>query len=57
MEYIATHERPVRTSICFCGKKQKFRHCHRDAFDKLKSIDDAAVRTHAYDIAKAAGLI
>ena len=27
-----------RTSICFCGSKQKYRHCHRDAIDQLKPI-------------------
>jgi hypothetical protein len=57
MYFIATHERPDRTSLCFCGKKAKFRHCHRNAFDKLKEIGDSIVRNHAYIIANAAGLL
>lgn len=56
MNFIATHERPSRTSFCFCGKKIKFRHCHRDAFDKLKSIGDIQLKKHSYQIANAAGL-
>jgi hypothetical protein len=57
MDYIASHERPLRTSLCFCGKNVKFRHCHRGAFDKLKGIGDNMVRNHAYNIAKAASLL
>lgn len=57
MEYIANHERPLRTSLCFCGERAKFRHCHRGAFDKLKDIGDNIVRSHAYHIAKAANLL
>lgn len=57
MQYIATHERPGRTSLCFCGKKTKFRHCHRGVFDKLKKIGDEVLQGHAYGIAKFAGLI
>ena len=56
MEYIATHDHPDRTSMCFCGEKLKFRHCHKAAFVKLKSIGDITLKTHAYDIAKAAGI-
>lgn len=57
MKYISTHERPSRTSTCFCGKKEKFRHCHRNAFDKLKSIGDDIIKSHAYNIAKATRMI
>jgi hypothetical protein len=57
MNFIATHERPSRTSFCFCGQKIKFRNCHRDAFDKLKAIGDIQIKKHAYGIAQAAGLI
>lgn len=28
-------ERPGRTHRCFCGRDEKFRKCHRDAYDKL----------------------
>lgn len=57
MYFIAAHERPDRTSLCFCGKKAKFRHCHRDAFDKLKKIGNSIIGNHAYAIAKAAGFL
>lgn len=57
MNFIATYERPSRNSLCFCGQKIKFRHCHRDAFDKLKAIGDIQIKKHAYGIAQAAGLI
>jgi len=56
MKYIATHDRPSRTSLCFCGQKVKFRRCHRDAFDKLKLIGDSIVCDHAHGIAKAVGI-
>jgi hypothetical protein len=56
MEYIASHDRPVRTSLCFCGGKAKFRNCHREAFDKLKEIGDDNVKHDADNIAKATGL-
>lgn len=57
MRFIATNERPGRTSTCFCGTKEKFRRCHRGAFDKLKLLGNDIVDLHAYEIAKAAGLI
>lgn len=53
MLFVARHERPVRTSYCFCGKQIKFRHCHLEAFDKLKQIGDETLQVHAYSIAKA----
>lgn len=55
--YISTHTRPSRTSLCFCGGKSKFRHCHRDAFDKLKNIGDNTLIDHANLMARAAKLI
>lgn len=57
IKYIATHNRPFRTSQCFCGRKIKFRHCHREAYDKLKYIGDSILINHAYEIAKAAKLL
>jgi len=56
MQFIAINDRPNRTSSCFCGNKIKFRHCHRDAYDKLKLIDKEVLQLHAYNIAKATGL-
>lgn len=57
MRFIALNVRPGRTSLCFCGKKIKFRHCHRDAFDLLKSLGKEMLENDSYLIAKAAGLI
>lgn len=52
MHFIATHERPQRTSSCFCGKKAKFRHCHRNAFDKLKLLGNDFIREQYTDIVR-----
>lgn len=30
---IVSISRPNRTELCFCGSKQKFRNCHKSAFD------------------------
>lgn len=57
MNFIATHDRPSRTSKCFCGSKEKFRYCHRDAFDTIKEVGNNFILSHANDIAKAAQLI
>ena len=56
IKYIANNTRPERTSKCFCGSEKKFRHCHREAFDKLKKIGDDQLKFHGYRIGKAAGL-
>jgi hypothetical protein len=53
MTFIATHSRPGRTSQCFCGQKTKFRHCHRNAFDKLKLIGDQILQSNAANFANA----
>lgn len=57
MRYVATRNKPHRTSMCFCGKKAKFRHCHREAFLKLKLIGNLALTTDIHYIAKGAGLL
>lgn len=56
IHFIATNERPNRTSTCFCGNKVKFRHCHRAAFDRLKLIGNGNVLRHSLDIGKALGI-
>jgi hypothetical protein len=56
MKYIADNEKPHRTSLCFCNRGIKFRHCHREAFDKLKSIGSEELKFHAYSVGKAAGI-
>lgn len=57
MLYIANHYRPYRTNVCFCGNGKKFRHCHKDAFDKLKQLGDEILKSHAYEFAKAINII
>lgn len=46
LAYIIKNERPSRVSNCFCGSGKKFRHCHRDAFDKIKLIDKEHLIQH-----------
>ncbi len=53
---VSNYIRPERTAKCFCGSQKKFRHCHREAFDKLKMIGDNNLKVHGYMIGKAAGL-
>lgn len=57
MHFIATHVKPERTSLCFCGSRIKFRHCHRNAYDKLKVIGDDNLRQHIYRIGIATGIL
>ncbi|WP_035484014.1 hypothetical protein [Algoriphagus marincola] len=42
-----THIKPGRTHDCFCGRKQKFRHCHRDSFNQLSDLDRKLILAHA----------
>ncbi len=46
IKYIGTHDRPHRTSMCFCGKKIKYRHCHKAVFEKLKGLGDEILAAH-----------
>lgn len=39
-----------RTSKCFCGKNIKYRHCHRDAVNKLKLLGTEQLKNHAANI-------
>ena len=36
--HIYKNSKPLRTSKCFCGSARKYRHCHKEAFEVLKSI-------------------
>jgi len=38
MAYIAAKPRPNRNNKCFCGSGKLFRHCHREAYDEIKSL-------------------
>jgi len=46
MNFIADHERPSRTSMCFCEKRIKFRHCHKGSFDKIKPLGSEQIKRH-----------
>lgn len=46
LNYIIRNDRPNRTSLCFCGSRKKFRHCHRESFDKIKLIGDDLIIKH-----------
>ncbi|WP_276483775.1 SEC-C domain-containing protein [Paraflavitalea pollutisoli] len=54
--FIAEHNRPLRTSLCFCGSSLKYRHCHRIAYEQLKELDKEHLLQHAILIAKRYGL-
>lgn len=56
IRFIASNARPCRTSPCFCGRKIKFRRCHRVAFDTLKEIGNEILLLDASTIARAAGM-
>jgi len=36
--YIYENNKPQRTSKCFCGSDRKFRYCHKEGYEMLKSI-------------------
>jgi len=38
--------KPLQTSMCFCGKKIKYRYCHRDAVRKLQIINSLELKNH-----------
>lgn len=57
LDSIAKAERPIRTAPCFCGKRIKFRQCHKDAFDNLIVIGRETLQMHAIMLAKAVKLI
>ena len=46
LSFVIQNDRPSRVSACFCGNGKKFRHCHRDAFDKIKLIDKEHLIRH-----------
>lgn len=56
IRFIATEEKPHRTSFCFCGKKEKFRHCHKAAFEKLKPLGIDVLKYHYVLMGRSTGL-
>ena len=57
LQFIAMNNQPIRTSLCFCGSQNKFRNCHKKAFEKLKQIGDENLLSDANEFAKATGLV
>lgn len=57
IKFIATQNKPARTSFCFCGKREKFRHCHKSSFEKFKLLGVDVLNHHYRIIAKATGYL
>lgn len=55
--FISKGVRPSRTDNCFCGTKEKYRRCHREAFETLSILGGNYLLEDAHSIAKKAGLI
>lgn len=45
INYIYHNDPPSRTAKCFCGSSKKYRYCHREAFQSIKSIGQERLRT------------
>jgi hypothetical protein len=50
LNFIIRNGRPDRRSICFCGSRTKFRHCHRDAYDTIKLMSNDLLIKHYIQI-------
>jgi hypothetical protein len=55
--FISKGVKPSRTDNCFCGVKEKYRRCHRGAFEILSDLGENHLVKDACLIAKKAGLI
>jgi hypothetical protein len=53
MLQIADTDKPGRTHDCFCGSKEKFRRCHKAAYEKLSQLGRDMIYQHANRFAKA----
>ena len=47
MREVTRLEKPQRTSTCFCGSGQKYRHCHKTAFEACTAIGREVVAADA----------
>lgn len=47
IRFIAKGKRPDRTNECFCGSNEKFRKCHRAAFDRLIVLGEVELERDA----------
>ena len=41
LKFIDRCAEPSRTSTCFCGKRKKYRHCHRTGYRDLKLLGNS----------------
>jgi hypothetical protein len=46
LTFILNNKKPDRTNVCFCGSNQKFRHCHKEAFEKINLIGEELVKSN-----------
>ncbi|QQT52092.1 SEC-C domain-containing protein [Sphingobacterium multivorum] len=44
LNHINKNRAPSRTSKCFCGSSKKYRHCHRSAYQTIKSIEKSRLK-------------
>lgn len=50
--FIAGGKTPRRTDYCFCGKKEKYRRCHREVYVILSKVDPWRLYCDAADFAQ-----
>jgi hypothetical protein len=46
LEMALQRKRVQRVSLCFCGSKLKYRHCHRKGYEMLLQLDDEMLLAH-----------
>jgi hypothetical protein len=57
MIFIVKLKKPGRTSDCFCGSGEKFRRCHRHAYELIEKLGKSVIMSHANSIANEFKLI
>lgn len=46
LTFILDNKKPHRTNKCFCGSNQKFRHCHKKAYETIHLIGEELVKSN-----------
>ncbi|MBL7739078.1 MAG: hypothetical protein JNK14_07655 [Chitinophagaceae bacterium] len=46
LRFVLNGIEPNRVDLCFCGKKIKYRKCHRDPYRQLRQIDQSILTEH-----------
>lgn len=44
MRFVANRREPGRSEKCFCGAKEKYRRCHREAFRTMSMFSNCEIR-------------